>query len=221
MVGLGGDPGMALAVELARLGYVTFAPDTVACGERQIDGGGDDFDGNSFEMIRRLIRGETLLHKVLWDISRGLDYLESRPEVDPKHIGFIGYSNAGSIAVWAAAMDKRIRAAVAHCGVSSYRERIRRRVGIPPELAVPRVLQVTETDLVLGLVAPRPFLISATTDDPYNPDAEAVYIKALAIYERMGVPNRLGFYLHRGGHEFTGHMRRAAYSWLDSWLMPY
>ncbi len=221
VVGLAGDPDQATALELARLGYVAFAPDAIAFEERrprQNDSVEANFFNNFFEFAKRLIRGETLLMKILSDMSRGLDYLETRPEVNPKHIGFIGHSYGAKVAVWAAACDPRLRATVAHCGVGTYRAYIKTGVGIQIEFAVPRVLQVADIDSVLSLVAPRPFLISTTTGDPHSPDAEQVYARVRAVYEEMGFEGRLGFYRYEGGHIFTAPMRHAAYRWLDGWL---
>ncbi len=47
------------------------------------------------------------------DVAGALDYLESRPDVDPDRIGAIGLSLGGEILLEAAAHDERIRAVVA------------------------------------------------------------------------------------------------------------
>jgi cephalosporin-C deacetylase len=55
------------------------------------------------------------------DMIRGIDFLVSRPEVDPKRIAIMGTSQGGGIALAVAALDPRIRAVVAHvpclCGM--------------------------------------------------------------------------------------------------------
>jgi cephalosporin-C deacetylase len=48
------------------------------------------------------------------DMMRGIDFLASRPEVDPKHIGIMGTSQGGGIALAVAAIDPRIQAVTAH-----------------------------------------------------------------------------------------------------------
>lgn len=217
VVGLAGDPDQATALELARMGFVTFAPDALAFEERRPRPDAA-LDNNFFEYTKRLIRGETLLRKILWDVSRGLDYLVSRPEVNPKYIGFIGHSYGAKVAVWAAAFDARLRATVAHCGVGTFRAYISSGVGIQIEFAVPRILQVADTDSVLTLVAPRPFLISTTSHDRHSPDARLVYERARVVYEGTGYESRLGFYFYEGNHVFTAPMRHNAYRWLDGWL---
>jgi dienelactone hydrolase len=56
-----------------------------------------------------------------WDLWRLLDYLETRPDVDAKRIGMIGFS-MGGIETWlAAAADERVRVAVPAIAVQSFR----------------------------------------------------------------------------------------------------
>ena len=173
------------------------------------------------QLALRLLRGETLLKKVLWDISAGLDYVESRAEVDGRFIGFMGYGYGGKLAIWAAAMDKRIRAAVAHSGVVTYREQVKRGTWFPPEFVVPRLMQVADIDHITSMIAPRPILLSTVDDDPQSADAETIYQKTLLIYGRHGVSNRLTHYRYPAANRFAPYMRYNAYNWLDSWLQPF
>jgi dienelactone hydrolase len=56
-----------------------------------------------------------------WDIWRCVDYLETRPDVDAKKLGIIGYS-MGGIETWlAAAVDHRFLVSVPAIGVQSFR----------------------------------------------------------------------------------------------------
>ena len=52
------------------------------------------------------------------DMISALDYLSSRPDVDSRHIGVLGISMGGAVAILAAAKDRRIRAVVDDCGFS-------------------------------------------------------------------------------------------------------
>jgi hypothetical protein len=53
-----------------------------------------------------------VLGKVAWDLVRGLDFLESRAEVDPKRLAIIGNSMGGTTTSFVATTDTRPRAAV-------------------------------------------------------------------------------------------------------------
>jgi dienelactone hydrolase len=56
-----------------------------------------------------------------WDIWRTVDYLETRPDVNPKKLGIIGFS-MGGIETWlAAAVDDRLLVSVPAIGVQSFR----------------------------------------------------------------------------------------------------
>src|SRR5688572_28136546 len=48
------------------------------------------------------------------DVVRGIDYLVSRPDVDPDRIAAVGTSQGGGIALAVAGIDPRVRAVVAH-----------------------------------------------------------------------------------------------------------
>jgi dienelactone hydrolase len=56
-----------------------------------------------------------------WDLWRTVDYLQSRPDVDPDRIGMLGLS-MGGIQTWlAAAVDERVKVAVPAIAVQSLR----------------------------------------------------------------------------------------------------
>ena len=224
IVGLAGDGEPAIGVELVRRGYLVFAPDAIGFGERrspESDGHAFDQAYNFHQLALRLLRGETLLRKVIWDVSRGVDYLETRPEVNPRAFGFIGHGYGGKMAIWSMALEPRFRAGVGHRGAITYRENVRRGDWLQVEFIVPRLMQVADLYHILTLVAPRPFLLSTTDDDPQGADAQEIYQRALPAYEAYGMAHRLSFYSYPGSDVFDRHMRHNAYTWLDSWLQPY
>ena len=195
IVGLDGDKNHAIGLDLVKRGYVVFAPDAVGYGERRSpNSDGDLYDAayTFHQLVLRLLRGETLLKKLLWDVHCGIDYLETRSEVDSRFIGFIGDDYGGKMALWSAAIDQRITAAVAHGGVITYREQLKRGVWFQPEFVVPRLMQVADLHHILSLVAPRPFLVSLAS--PQSTDANEIYEKALPVYDKQGVGNRLTLY---------------------------
>ncbi len=224
IVGLEGDKDQAIGLELVQRGYIVFAPDALSYGERRSPvSSGDQFDQayNYHQLVLRLLRGETLLRKVLWDISRGIDYLETRAEIDSRFIGFVGYDYGAKMALWATAMESRIGAAAAHRGLITYREHLKRGDWFQPEFVVPRLMQVADIHHLLTLVAPRPFLISTTEGDTPSTDAAEIYQRALSIYGQQGAANRVSLYCYKGNDTFERHMRYNLYNWLDAWLKPF
>ena len=164
VVGLAGDSDQAYAKELAELGYITFAPDAIAFEERNWT---EDKSGRAeyFELATRLIKGQTLLAKALHDMAVGIDYLQSREEVDGEKIGFIGHSYGGRMAIWGPAFDKRITVSVSNCGCINYKNSMDRNIGIQMEFCVPGIMQIADVEDIIKMNEPANLLISATNDD--------------------------------------------------------
>jgi len=52
-----------------------------------------------------------MLGKLLFDTIRGIDFLLTRPDIDPERIGVAGNSLGGTKAQFMAALDTRLRLA--------------------------------------------------------------------------------------------------------------
>ena len=213
VVGLAGDPDQSYAAELAERGYITFAPDAIAFEERNWSGG--TFQAAYYELASRLVAGRTLLAKVLHDASAGIDYLESRADVDRNRIGFIGHSYGGRMAIWAPAIDKRIKASVSNCGCVNYRNSLRREAGIQMEFCVPGLMQLGDIEDVVALLAPTPLYISAASEDKWSSGAQELFDSAKAAFSA----DNLQLKIWPGGHAFTKAMRENAYNFLDRHLL--
>jgi len=105
----------------ANLGFAVLAIDTIGEEEREVTGrmgarGHDLYylkDENPNFVRTKLKR--MVLGKIVWDLLRGVDYLETRPEIDPNRIGLVGYSLGGASGGCLAILDSRVKAAVL-CG---------------------------------------------------------------------------------------------------------
>src|SRR5439155_2805597 len=58
--------------------------------------------------------------KAVWDNIRGIDLLETLPEVSSKRIGAIGHGLGGQSALLTAALDYRVAAVVSSCGFTTF-----------------------------------------------------------------------------------------------------
>ncbi len=218
--GLAGSPEQFYALELARRGYITLAPDALGFEERQHSKlGGMDFE--RFAAMRLLTEGRCLQGKMVWDLQQGLTYLAGRPEVDRRRMGCLGHSLGGQETLFLSALDRRIAVGVSSCGFSSYRAIFD--AAIPHNLAayVPGLLHHGDLERVLALAAPRPFLTLAGREDPLFPlpGVRATVRGAARAY--AGSRDRLRLEVFPGGHAFSLPMREAAYAWLDRWLHPH
>jgi dienelactone hydrolase len=221
--GLGSTDDQHYAIELARRGYVTIAPDALAFGERQDPSHKlKDASYERFEALHRITEGKSLQGKYVWDARRALDYLETRAEVDASRIGMIGHSLGGQETLFTTAADTRIRAAVSSCGFGSLRVLQRDRILHNFALFVPGLAEAGDYGAVLALVAPRPFLVAARSEDPIFPldGIEETVAAGRAAYAAAGAADRLATFYEPGPHQFSPAMREAAYGWLDRWLKP-
>jgi dienelactone hydrolase len=98
LVGVDGIPTRFYAHELAQRGYVCLVPDYPSFGEYEYD-----FQTAGKDYVSGTMKG-------IWNHVRGLDVLESLPQVDRDRIGCIGHSLGGHNALFVAAFDQRIRA---------------------------------------------------------------------------------------------------------------
>ncbi len=212
VVGHEGDPDQAIGPELARLGYVVLVPDAIGFEERNwsLPTG----QAQHLEMTFRLVKGQTLIAKVLHDVSVGIDLLTSLDFVDEERIGFIGHSYGGRMAIWAPAFDQRIKASVSNCGCVNYKNSLKPDVGVQAEFVIPGIIGAGDVEDIANLIAPRALYISATTEDKYSKGAEN-----FVDYCSPNFPDsQLQVKVWSGGHIFTQEMRHAAYRFLQEKL---
>jgi dienelactone hydrolase len=110
-----------LLKDLASRGFLAVAIDGRYHGERTRAGSGSAEYNEAILRTYRTGREHPFLYDTVWDVMRLIDYLETRPDVDPARIGMIGFSKGGMETYLAAAVDPRIRVAVPCIGVQSFR----------------------------------------------------------------------------------------------------
>ena len=106
IAGLGGKPNRQYASELADRGFVTLAPNYPLLAKYQPD--------------LKALGWQSGTMKAVWDNVRGLDLLDSMPEVKHGAYGAIGHSLGGHNSVYTAVFDERIKVVVSSCGLDSY-----------------------------------------------------------------------------------------------------
>ena len=215
--GLGGIADLHYALELARRGYVTLAPDYPGFGDYQIDPYAMGYASATMKGI--------LNHR------RAVDLLQSLPEVDPDRIGVIGHSLGGHNALFLSAFEPRVRAVATSCGFNAFSHYYGGDLkGWSHRGYMPRIARLYGSDAarmpfdfteVLGILAPRPVFISAPAGD-HNFAVAGVrecMEAALPVYERLfHSPDRLVARHPEVGHEFPPAVRREAYEFFDRWL---
>src|SRR5512137_3211108 len=124
------------------------------------------------------------------DDQIALDYLCSRPEVNASRIGATGMSMGSTRAWWLAAVDERIAAVVGVACLTRYQNLIAhgqlRQHGV--YYFVDGLLRQFDTEGVIALIAPRPFLALTGDLDAGSP-ADGVRViedKTSALYGVLG-----------------------------------
>ena len=195
------------AEQMAREGYVTLTPDLRVFGERR-DGmnpfpGCDPCDIN---FVKGALFGVYTLTLNIFDMTRCVDYLETREEVDPSRIGMMGLSYGGTMTAFTAAVDKRIRAADVVSYINPFAGFAIRDANSCGSQVVPGLYRYFDTHDIAGLIAPRPLLIEMGLYDECFSFRELYkgYRAVEKIYEAADAADELFADVHCGGHAFAG-----------------
>ncbi len=213
------DPTVqARCIGAVKLGFVALVVDAFGAGERGI--------GKALGEYHGATTGATLLSVGLplsglqvYENMRAVDYLQSRPEVDPDRIGITGASGGGNQTMYAGAWDDRLKAVVPVCSVGNYQAYLG--TGCCMCEVVPGALRFTEEWGVLGLVAPRALMVvSASQDAPQFSVAEARKSIALAapIFPLYDKPDHIRQTIINSKHDYNKAMREAMYGWMTCYL---
>ena len=215
----------AFAIDMVEAGFVAFAPDYLRDGER-VTPGRRPYDTTDFY---RQFPDWTIHGKDLWDTSRAIDYLQSLDFVDPEKIGMVGHSYGGHSTIFAAALEPRIKVAVANGPVSDFLHH-GQHWGVPkgagnsqsmPTLR-PYVLDHTlPLPITFGqftsLVAPRPLLVGQAVGER-RPMEEENYAAVRQVFDALGCPERVRYQWYAGDHDFPPEARASAVDWFRRWF---
>ena len=219
--------GQLLSSHLARKGFVVLAYDPSGQGERQqafdprlgrslIGGPTEQHFSNGAAAI---LMGQSVARYFVHDGMRGIDYLVSRPEVDPERIGATGCSGGGTQTTYLAALDPRVKVAAVACYMNSFQTLFAGSIG-DSEQSVPGFLAagLDQTDYV-QLFAPKPWLIASTEEDFFTPlGARQVFEEAQRWYKMHDAIDRVKWVVGPGGHGTPLVVREAIYEWMIRWL---
>jgi hypothetical protein len=160
---------------------------------------------------------------MLFDEFRAVDYLVSRPEVDPHRIGAFGLSMGATKAWWLAALDPRIKLCLDLCCLTEFEEliKIKNLKGHGIYYYVPSLLKHFQTAQINELIVPRAHLSLNGRRDLLTPPVgvERVRDYLLPRYQRYGKAEDCRIELFDCGHEELPAMRQLVLEWLDKHLV--
>lgn len=218
--GLVGDPLQAFGPALARHGVAVLAPDSICFEDRRKNRTGTEADSTADvaqhynEMCYRLLRGDTLMRKVLDDSARAISLLRAHPQIDPNRIGIMGHSYGGNTVLFHTALDERIRFACSSGAACTYRHKLDHDVGIEMAEVIPGFATRFDIPDLVMCMAPRRVLLVSATEDIFSQDAETIFGTARSACSALGVAERLEHRRYVGEHALTEERFQYIVNWL-------
>jgi dienelactone hydrolase len=203
----------------ARNGYVCLIVDTLQLGEVA----GKHHGTYNLGRFWWQARGYTPAGVECWNGVRGLDYLVSRPDVDPERLGVTGLSGGGAATVWIASADERVRCAVPVSGMSDLLFYVNGRgANGHCDCMFPINTYAWEWTTLLALVAPRPVLFADSDADPIFPldGHRRISERLRTVYKLFGKPDLFDDHVSPGGHAYRPDLRVAVFKWMNKHLNP-
>jgi dienelactone hydrolase len=215
--GLGGNPNLHYAIELAKRGFVTLAPDYPSFGEYKYD----------FPASDGYVSGSM---KAIADNLRAVDLLAGLPRVDGERIGCIGHSLGGHNTMFTAVFDPRIKVMVSCCGFTRAHKYYG---GKLKGWTSARYMPIVDSEFhnnadelpfdfpeIVAAFAPRAFFTcSPLRDDNFEVSGVRDTIAAaLPIYRLYGAESKLRAEYPDSTHDFPPATREMAYQFIEEQL---
>lgn len=180
-------------------GYVVFAPQHLF----QADGFPGDIR-NRIDARMRLV-GTSLTAVEIAKITRSLDVILKRREVDPKRVAMVGLSYGGYYTLVTAALEPRIKAAVSSCYFGVQEGRYERdELSVPSDFQFKDRFTLLRDSEIVALICPRPLQIQAGSrdDNDHREPGRRLAPAAAAYYQHLGRADDFQFRVLEGGHDF-------------------
>jgi hypothetical protein len=201
-------------------GMAALIYDPIDQGERLQGVGKGGVHGHNVTGVKAALLGWNTATFRVWDGFRAMDYLASRPEVDPSRLGCMGNSGGGTLTTYLSALDERIKVGAPSCYISSLQHVC---AAIGPQDAEQNLFGQMAFGLEhagwLLLRAPRPTLVCAALKDFFPIDGARQTVGGVrAVYARLGAPDSLALVEHDATHGWAEPLRVATIRFMARWL---
>ncbi len=199
-------------------GFFVLVVDAFGAGERGIGKNLGEYHGEMTGATLFPI-GLPLSGLQVYENMRAVDYLQTRPEVDGKHIGITGASGGGNQTMYAGAFDERFGCVVPTCSVGTYDAYLGAACCMCE--VVPGAVRFTEEGDVLGLAAGRGAMITSATRDAFQfsvGEAQKTFARVESVAKLLGKPDGVKHTIIESGHDYNQSMREAMYGWMTRHL---
>lgn len=214
----------AFSQGLARQGYVCLIYDPIGQGER-LQYVNDDLTAKIGPGTRehlhagnqQFLVGETFAMWRAWDGIRALDYLLTRDDVDPTHVGVTGNSGGGTMTTWLCGVERRWTMAAPSCFVTTFRRNMENELPADTEQCPPKALALNlDHDDFIAALAPRPVILLAKERDYFDArGAEEAYARLQKLYGLLGEPENISQFIGPTTHGYSQENREAMYRWFN------
>ncbi len=214
----------SFAQGLARMGYVVLIYDPIGQGER-LQYPDENLKSRIGVGVRehlhagnqQFLVGEFFGTWRAWDGMRALDYLLTRDEVDPKHVGVTGNSGGGTMTTWLCGVELRWTMAAPSCFVTTFRRNMENELPADTEQCPPRALALglDHADF-LAAQAPKPVIILAKEKDYFDVrGSEEALARLKRLYSLLGAEENIALFVGPTHHGYSQENREAMYRWFN------
>lgn len=157
----------------------------------------------------------------VWDGMRAIDYLTSRPDIDPQRIGCMGNSGGGTLTTYLTALDERIKVASPNCYITTL-SRVCSTIG--PQDAEQNIFGqlgfgMDHADMLLMRAPNTPLRIGAAQQDFFPIEgAREAFSRAHELFARFGNEQKMTLAEDTGPHGWSEPLRMASNQWMSKWL---
>jgi cephalosporin-C deacetylase-like acetyl esterase len=199
------------AEQFVKAGVVVLSIDARGFGETNVntDINSRDFDhyfGDFDDVMTALIVGKTMVGMRAFDVTRGVDLLSARPDVDSSKIYVYGKDGGAVPALYAAVLDRRIGKLALESMLSSYDSMVRNRVHRQVfDSVVPSALKFYDFPDLVATLAPREVWIVNAADPLGHPqpasEIQKEYGRTLDAFRQAGAEKAFHIEDRRAGQE--------------------
>ncbi len=212
------DTYQKFALRLVKNGFVVLMYDPIQQGERrQYDGfdyigqanglcSAHNVMGKQLELL-----GETMPSWRVWDGRVALDYLLTRPEVDPTRIGITGNSGGGTLSEWIWANEDRLAFAAPSCHITSFLTNLENELPTDAEQCPFGVIAggLEMVDMMI-CQAPKPAIMLGQKYDFFERRGFIqAYRELKNFYALLGAEDKIECFMGPTGHGYSDHNQRA------------
>lgn len=214
----------SFAQGLARMGYVCLIFDPIGQGERLQyvtsewkPRHGTGVSEHLYGGNQQFLVGDFFGAWRAWDGIRALDYLLTRPEVDPKRVGVTGNSGGGTMTSWLCGVESRWTMAAPACFVTTFLHNMENELPADTEQCPPFALSLDldHSDFIAAM-APKPVVLLGKEKDFFDArGTEEAHARLKRLYSLLGAEDNISLFMGPTYHGYTQENREAMYRWFN------